>query len=50
MNQLKIKLNPIILGDGIPLFGTSRISSKWKLTEQTSFEHEFQLLSYDYVP
>jgi len=48
IDQLKIKLNPIVLGDGIKLFGSSKTTAKWILTEQDTFDDGFQILTYDF--
>lgn len=47
IDQLKLKLNPIILGDGIPLFGNSKTSLVGNLIEKESFDHGLQILTYD---
>ncbi|MEO1513453.1 MAG: dihydrofolate reductase family protein [Bacteroidota bacterium] len=47
IDVLKIKLNPIILGQGVHLFGDSTAAANWQLTEQESFPGEFQLLTYE---
>ena len=47
IDQLKIKLNPIILGGGIPLFGNSKSSLSGKLIEQESFDDGLEILTYD---
>jgi dihydrofolate reductase len=47
IDQLKLKLNPIILGSGIRLFGNSTIKSKWNLKETESFEDGLKILTYD---
>jgi len=44
---LKLKLNPIILGEGIPLFGNSKASLTGKLVEKESFEDGLEILTYD---
>ena len=44
IDQLKIKLNPIILGEGIRLFGSSQTAVKWNLSAQESFEDSLQIL------
>ncbi len=49
IDQLKIKLNPIILGDGIPLFGSSGTKANWKLTDQESYEQGLLILTYDLI-
>lgn len=47
IDTLKLKLNPIILGGGTRLFGSSTSKRKWKLSERESFSDGLQLLSYD---
>ncbi|WGK64975.1 dihydrofolate reductase family protein [Croceiramulus getboli] len=46
IDLLKLKLNPIILGDGIPLFGNSTSSFSAQLMEKQSFKDGLQLLTY----
>ena len=48
IDQLKIKLNPIVLGDGIQLFGTSKQAANWQLTQQQVFKDGLLILTYDY--
>ena len=48
INQLKIKLNPIVLGDGIKLFGNSMTTAKWDLTDTEMFDDGLQILTYDF--
>ncbi len=47
VDQLKIKLNPIILGEGIRMFGNSKIALKWRLINKESFEGGLQILTYE---
>ncbi len=47
IDQLKVKLNPIILGDGIRLFGNSKSFAKWNLIENESFNDGLQILTYE---
>lgn len=47
IDQLKLKLNPIILGNGIRLFGNSKTKAKWNLKETESFEDGLKILTYD---
>lgn len=47
VDQLKLKLNPIILGEGIRLFGNSTTKMKWNLIEKESFEDGLLILTYD---
>jgi len=44
---LKLKLNPILLGDGIPIFGNSRSSLVAQLLDQEAFDDGLQILTYD---
>lgn len=47
IDQIKLKLNPIIIGEGIRLFGSSNTKSNWDLVEQESFEDGLQILTYN---
>lgn len=47
IDQLKLKLNPIILGEGIRLFGNSKSTHKWKLVDTESFDDGLQILTYE---
>jgi len=47
IDQLKLKLNPIVLGEGVSLFGNSKTSLTGKLIEQESFDSGLQFLTYD---
>ncbi len=47
IDQLKLKLNPIILGEGIRLFGNSKSTQKWKLVDTESFDDGLQILTYE---
>lgn len=47
IDQLKLKLNPIILGAGIKLFGDSSSKAKWELIEKESFNDGLQILTYE---
>lgn len=46
IDQLKLKLNPIVLGGGVRLFGDSKAAAQWVLTEKESFENSLQILTY----
>ena len=46
VDQLKLKLNPIILGNGTRLFGRSQYSVNWKLSNSENFDAGIQLLTY----
>lgn len=47
IDQLKLKLNPILLGEGVPLFGNSKTSLVGKLIEKESFDSGLQFFTYD---
>ncbi len=47
IDQLKLKLNPIILGDGTPIFGNSKSSLTIHLIEKESFDNGLEILTYD---
>ena len=49
IDQLKLKLNPIILGAGVRLFGHSTKRAKWDLIETETFENGLKVLTYDFV-
>lgn len=46
IDQLKLKLNPIVLGNGVPLFGNSVSSFKGKLFKKASFDEGLEILTY----
>ncbi|MTI40246.1 dihydrofolate reductase family protein [Fulvivirga lutimaris] len=46
IDQLKIKLNSIILGEGIRLFGDSTKQANWNLLESESFDDGLKILTY----
>lgn len=43
---LKIKLNPIILGDGIKIFGASKSSVKLNLIDSEIYDYGLKILTY----
>lgn len=47
IDQLKLKLNPVVLGSGTKLFGSSTASESWDLTDRESFSDGLQILTYD---
>jgi dihydrofolate reductase len=47
IDVLKIKLNPIILGGGVKLFGGSRTRATLVLLESQGYDHGLQILTYD---
>lgn len=49
IDQLKIKVNPIILGKGLKLFGDISHPTKWMLTNCEKFEDGMLILTYDFL-
>ena len=47
IDQLKVKLNPIILGNGTPLFGSSKTSLVANLIEKESFDYGLEIITYN---
>ena len=47
IDQLKLKLNPIVLGNGVPLFGNSKTSLAGNLIEKESFDSGLEILTYE---
>lgn len=47
IDQLKLKLNPVVLGSGTKLFGSSTVGESWELTDKESFSDGLQILTYD---
>ena len=47
IDQLKLKLNPIVLSEGVRLFGDSKTALVSTLIEKESFDSGLQFLTYD---
>ena len=47
IDQLKLKVNPIILGGGVRLFGPSESSPRCELIEKKDYENGLKLETYD---
>ncbi|MGD1890413.1 MAG: dihydrofolate reductase family protein [Cyclobacteriaceae bacterium] len=47
IDQLKLKLNPVVLGSGTKLFGSSTANENWELIDRESFSDGLQILTYD---
>ena len=45
---LKIKLNPIVLGNGVRLFGSSINSFKFELVDSSKYENGLQIITYEF--
>jgi len=48
IDQLKLKLNPIIIAEGTKLFGNYNSSAKLKLISSESYDEGLQILTYDF--
>lgn len=44
---LKIKLNPIILGKGIRLFGDSKSAANWELVDSALYDNGLSIITYN---
>lgn len=49
IDGLKIKLNPLVLGAGVRLFGSSTQSYRLRLTTSEQFDGGLQILAYDII-
>ena len=47
VDQLKAKINPIVLGQGIRLFGSSKFSGTFELTESELYDRGLQINTYN---
>lgn len=47
IDQLKLKVNPIVLGEGTKLFGDSKATAKWKVIDTECFQDGIQILTFD---
>ena len=47
IDQLKLKLNPIVLGKGVRLFGDTELFVDLKLIDKQDFKDGLQILTYD---
>ncbi len=49
IDVLKLKINPLILGDGIKLFGQSTAKHKLQLIDTSNYENGLQIMTYNVV-
>ena len=49
IDVLKIKLNPLILGQGVRLFGPSTKQIKPELIDHQQFDHGLQIITYNLI-
>lgn len=47
IDTLKIKLNPIIIGEGVALFGSSVTKASFKLINTEKYDHGLQIIEFD---
>jgi hypothetical protein len=47
IDVLKNKLNPLILGQGVPIFGKSRKDLKLESKETEEYDHGLQIMTYE---
>lgn len=47
IDQLKIKLNPIVLGEGVKLFGDSKTAANWKVVDAVAYADGVQIITYN---
>jgi len=46
---LKIKLNPLVLGQGVKMFGNSRSSFKTALLDTVTYDNGLQIITYNLI-
>ncbi|WP_299680434.1 dihydrofolate reductase family protein [uncultured Dokdonia sp.] len=46
---LKLKVNPIILGGGIPLFGNSNTNARMNLVKNITYDNGLQITTYELI-
>lgn len=46
---LKLKLNPLILGEGIKMFGNSTRNHKLQLVDSSDYENGLQIMTYNVI-
>lgn len=49
IDEVKIKLNPILLGEGVPLFGSATVQNKLIVKEQECYSDGLQVITYELV-
>lgn len=47
IDQLKLKVNPIVLGTGTRLFGNSTTNVKWTLVDSEGYDDGLQIITYE---
>ncbi|MEM1338009.1 MAG: dihydrofolate reductase family protein [Bacteroidota bacterium] len=47
IDQLKLKVNPVVLGSGTKLFGASTAQANWELSNKESFSDGLLILTYN---
>lgn len=49
IDEVKLKVNPIILGEGVRLFGEQSVSCKLKVVYCQTFEDGYQIVTYQVI-
>lgn len=49
IDVLKIKINPIVLGGGVPIFGNSKANVNLNLKENGLFDNGLQIVTYEVI-
>ncbi|MBX2963322.1 MAG: dihydrofolate reductase family protein [Cyclobacteriaceae bacterium] len=49
INTLKLKLNPLILGEGVKLFGNSTSKYKLELADTANYENGLQIMTFNVI-
>jgi dihydrofolate reductase len=50
VDEIRLMIAPVLLGDGLHLFGTSGVEQKWRLMNVVAYKNGFVELSYRRVP
>ena len=46
VNEIRLMIAPVLLGDGLSLFGTSNIENRWRLKDVVAYKNGFVGLWY----
>lgn len=49
IDVLKLKINPILLGDGVKLFGDSKTKANLSLRTTAEYDNGLQIVTYDFI-
>ncbi|MGI9547771.1 MAG: dihydrofolate reductase family protein [Flavobacteriaceae bacterium] len=48
IDMLKVKINPILLGQGVPIFGASKTNAKLELRDTELYDNGLQIATYEF--